>query len=159
VYLDVFWFTSFIGRFFSVLCTSFRGCCWGSGSCYSDRWRLYDSLLLPSCFFYDLEFCLPLLDYGGVVVIFWSLLVKGQSFTVGDVAVEVVTCRLYCDPIVIDRVLCRPPKFNPATTFSVKNYGMIPLRGWGFRVVSNRFFSWYPTGLYCSPPDASYQVS
>jgi hypothetical protein len=93
------------------------------------------------------------------VVVFWSLLVEGQSFVVGDVAIEVVTCRSYCDPIVIDRVSCRPPEFYPATAFSVKDDGVIPLCGWSFCIVSNRLFPRYPTSLYCPPPDASYQVS
>jgi hypothetical protein len=60
----------------------------------------------------QLVFGLSLLDYRGVVIVFWPLLVKGQSFASGDVAVEVVTCRTYCDPVVINRVSCRPPEFN-----------------------------------------------
>jgi hypothetical protein len=80
------------------------------------------------------------------VVVFWSLLVEGQSFIVGDVAIEV-------------RVSCRPPEFYPATVFSVKGDRVIPLCGWSFCIVSNRLFPRYPTSLYCPPPDASYQVS
>jgi hypothetical protein len=158
MYVDVFWFTSFVGRFFSVLCAGFRGCCWGSGLRHSDRWRLYDSSLLPSHFFCFLEFRMSLFDYGGVVVVFWSLLIDGKSLACGDVAVEVVTCWAYCDPVVVDRVLCRPPKFYPATTSSIESYGVITLCSWSFCVISNGFFPGYSTSLYCPPPDTSYQV-
>jgi hypothetical protein len=71
------------------------------------------------------------------VIVFWPLLVNGQSFAIGDIAVEVVTCRTYCDPIGIGRVSCRPPKFNPATMLLIENDWVIPLCCQGFRVVSD----------------------
>jgi hypothetical protein len=102
---------------------------------------------------------MSLFNYGRVVVIFWSLLVDGESLACGDVTVEVVTCWMYRNPVVVDRVSCRPPEFDPTTAFSVKSYGVIPLGGWRFHVVSDQFFSGHSVCLYCPPPDTSYQVT
>ena len=93
--------------------------------------------MLSPGFFCNAEFFLSLLNHCWIVIVFWSLLIDWQPFAVGDVAVEIVTRWTYGDPIVIVRVSCRPPKFYPATMFSIEGYGVIPLCGWGFCVIAD----------------------
>jgi hypothetical protein len=93
--------------------------------------------MLPSCFLNGSEFGSSLFNDNWVMIVFWSLLVNRQSVNSRDVAVEVVTCRVHCNPIVVVQVLCRPPEFYPATAFTIEGNGVIPLGCLGFCVIAD----------------------
>jgi hypothetical protein len=155
MHVDSFWLSSFVGRLVPVFGASFGGWGWGSRSCYSNRRRLYGGILLSPCFLNGSEFCSSLFNYRWVMIVFWSLLVNRKSVASGDVAVEVVTCWSYCNPIVVSWVSCGPPEFYPATAFSIKCNRVIPLGCLGFGVIADRFFSGHSASLYCPPPNSS----